>query len=323
MLGVFSKGDTRKGEECGNLVLMVIVILVLLGLCFGSFINALVWRIRQQSKLKAQSPKLKAQKTSLIAGDFKLGTRDLQDLSILRGRSMCVHCHHILAWYDLLPVLSWLSLNGKCRYCHKPIYAQYPIVELITAGLFLLSYSLWPEPLIGFQLWAFSFWLVALIGLIALAVYDLKWFLLPNKIVYPMIYFALATVLIRSILFTPHLNPFNLSIVEGLLSALYSLLIGGGLFYLIFQISNGKWIGGGDVKLGALLGLILADPGLTLLMIFLASLLGTVVTLPLLALKRVKKDSHIPFGPFLIAGTILARLFGAALIAWYRHLLIY
>jgi len=189
------------------------------------------------------------------------------------------------------------------------------MVELLTATLFIASYIWWPKPLIGFQLFAFGFWLVFLIGLTALAVYDLKWYLLPNKMIYPLIYFALATVLIRAIVFTPHLNT--------LLYTIYSVLIGGGIFYIIFQISGGKWIGGGDVKLGALLGLILADPGLTLLMIFLASLIGTIVSLPLLAIKKVKKDTHIPFGPFLIAGTIIARLFGAALIAWYRHLLIY
>jgi len=212
-------------------------------------------------------------------------------------------------------------LRGKCRYCHKPISAQYPIVELITAGLFVTSYIWWPtatelhsSALCSWPFALFGFWLIALIGLIALALYDLKWFLLPNRIVYPVLFFVLATVLFRSIVLTPHLS--------SLLSVLYSLLIGGGLFYLIFQISNGKWIGGGDVKLGALLGLILADPWLSLMMIFLASLIGTGVSLPLLALKKVKKDSHIPFGPFLIAGTILARLFGAALIAWYRRLLI-
>ena|SRR3989344_3496169 len=309
---------------------MIIVTLILLGLCFGSFVNALVFRLHEQSKLKAKSSKLKAKKTSLMAGDFKLGARDLQDLSILKGRSMCVNCHHVLAWYDLLPVLSWLSLRGKCRYCHKPISIQYPLVELATAGFFIASYIWWPtatelhsSALCSWPFALFGFWLIALTGLIALAIYDLKWFLLPNKVIYPMLFFVLATVFIKAIVLNPHLSPFNLSIVEGLLSTLYSVLIGGGLFYLIFQISNGKWIGGGDVKLGALLGLILADPGLTLLMIFLASLIGTGVSLPLLALKRVKKDSHIPFGPFLIAGTILARLFGAALIAWYRHLLIY
>lgn len=279
---------------------MVIATLLVLGLCFGSFIGALVWRIRQQGREQRAKDRVK-----------KLSTNDL---SILKGRSMCELCHHTLAWYDLLPVISWLSLRGKCRYCHKPISIQCPLLELATAGLFVASYCLWPEPLIGFQLWAFSFWIVALIGLIALAVYDLKWFILPNRIIYPMLFFVLTTVFIKAIVLTPHLSP--------LLLALYSLLVGGGLFYLIFQISGGKWIGGGDVKLGALLGLILADPGPTLLMIFLASFIGTGVSLPLLALKKVKKDSHIPFGPFLIAGTILARLFGTALIAWYKRKLL-
>ena len=87
---------------------------------------------------------------------------------------------------------------------------------------------------------------------------------------------------------------------------------------MLYQISNGKWIGGGDVKLGMLLGIVLADPQLALFMIFVASLLGSLVTLPLIAVHKLTKTTHIPFGPFLIAGAIVARLFGVAIIAWYR-----
>ncbi len=97
-----------------------------------------------------------------------------------------------------------------------------------------------------------------------------------------------------------------------------SFVIGSGLFYILFQVSSGRWIGGGDVKLGMLLGLILANGELMLITIFSASLLGTFVTLPLLASGRVKRTSKVPFGPLLIAGAIFARLFGASVIHWYK-----
>src|SRR5690606_15326595 len=104
---------------------MVIIVLALLGLIFGSFVNALVYRLHEQS---AQGKK---QRTK--------GKVKNKQLSISKGRSICVHCKHELAWYDLIPVLSWLLLRGKCRYCHKPISRQYPVVELVTAAIFALS----------------------------------------------------------------------------------------------------------------------------------------------------------------------------------------
>src|SRR3954465_436221 len=110
------------------MMLMIIAVLVVLGLCLGSFVNALVWRLHEQEE--GGSKKAAAKK-----------------LSIIKGRSMCPHCKHALKPIDLIPVISWLSLRGKCRYCSKPISIQYPIVELSTALLFVVSYIWWPEPL--------------------------------------------------------------------------------------------------------------------------------------------------------------------------------
>src|SRR5690606_6942893 len=101
---------------------MIIAVLALLGLCLGSFVNALVFRVHAQSKLKSGSKK-------------KIGKRDV-DLSVSRGRSVCIHCGHELAAKDLIPLLSWLLLRGKCRYCHRPISWQYPLVELTASLLF-------------------------------------------------------------------------------------------------------------------------------------------------------------------------------------------
>ena len=96
-------------------------------------------------------------------------------------------------------------------------------------------------------------------------------------------------------------------------------MVGGGLFYVLFQVSKGKWIGGGDVKLGWVLGLFLATPGRSFLMIFLAATLGSLVSLPLLAGKRLHKNSVLPFGPFLIIAAIIVQLFGHSILHWYQR----
>jgi len=271
---------------------MIIIVLLVLGLCLGSFVNALVWRLREQSKSKAKVSK---------------------ELSILHGRSMCVHCKHELKPVDLIPVVSWLWLGGLCRYCHKPISWQYPTVELLTALLFMLSYIFWPFILNDRGEILLVFWLALLVGLIALAVYDLRWYLLPDKIVYPLIWLGLLQGAVL-LIFGPT--------GKELVALISAVAIGGGIFYVIFQLSQGKWIGGGDVKLGFLLGLILADGGLAVLTIFLASVLGSFVAIPLLATGKVKRTTRIPFGPFLIVAAIIARLFGASIIHWYKRKLL-
>lgn len=268
---------------------MTTFILIVLGLCAGSFINALVWRLREQEKTKKLNPRL----------------------SILSGRSMCPNCQHALGFWDLIPVVSWLGLKGKCRYCHKPISWQYPLVELVTAGLFVASYLYWPMVFDTRGILFFGNWLIMLTGLVALAVYDLKWMLLPDRIIKPLI--ALATILILTDVFA----------FEGGLDAIRRAILGlafcGGIFYLLYQLSGGRWIGGGDVKLGFLLGLIVGGPLEALLIIFIASFLGTILALPIMAMGKQNLKMHLPFGPFLIAATIVVYLFGADLISWYKY----
>lgn len=275
------------------------VVLFTVGLCLGSFVNALVWRLRQQELLTSKRRKT-AKKTLKPS-----------DLSITKGRSMCVHCHHTLAWYDLLPVASWLSLGGKCRYCKKVISWQYPIVELVTAGLFMLSYVYFPYELDtlvrGLLL---SLWLIILTGFVALAAYDLKWMLLPNRIVFPLQ--ALAALYVLVLIAVSQ----DMSLFWG---AALAVLCSAGLFYMLFQISKGKWIGGGDVKLAVVLGLVLASPIQALLMLFIASCLGSLVGVPLLVWGKHGRDTKVPFGPFLIAATIIVYLFGTDVITWYSQ----
>lgn len=275
---------------------MVIAGLFIFGACLGSFVNALVWRVHEQEK--------ESHKDKPDRGYLKL-------LSVTKGRSLCPNCKHELAKKDLIPVLSWLSLKGRCRYCHKPISKQYPIVELSTALLYVASYIWWPYAIVGLQIAAFATWLLLATGLMALLVYDLKWMLLPDRIIYPL---SLIAIIFAVFNFTDAINP-----ARSILSCILSIIIGGGIFYVIYQVSNGKWIGGGDVKLGWLLGLVVGSPTKSVLMIFLASVIGSLVSIPLLLTNRMKRTSMIPFGPFLIIGAIITVLFGSNILDWYTQ----
>ena len=257
----------------------IVTILGVLGLCFGSFVNALVWRLHNH--------------------------RDM-----LRERSECTHCHHILAWYDLIPLLSWLSLAGKCRYCHKPI-DDSPLVEFATAGLFTVSYLYWPlSPGTSYGNVLLGIWLICLVGLVAIAVYDIRWMLLPDKIVFPLIVLAFTFAVVRwSSL--EHLLPLDV-----LKQMIFGVLSVAGVYLGLYAVSRGAWVGFGDVKLGIFMGLMLGWE-LGLLAVFLANLIGCVVIIPGLISKKLTPQSKIPFGPFLIAGHIVAILFGGQAIQGY------
>lgn len=278
---------------CATIVLMIVAFLLIVGLCLGSFVNALVWRLHEQE-----------------AGKEKHSKEYAGRLSIRKGRSMCPHCKHELSAKDLVPIVSWLSLRGKCRYCGKRISAQYPLVEAATALLFVGSYAWWPRPFDASEVVVFGLWLILLTGLMALLVYDLRWYLLPNRIVFPI--GAIAALRAAVIIATAD-SPF-----KAFVNVVLAVLISGGIFYVLFQFSRGKWIGGGDVKLGAVLGLIVAGAGEGFLLLFVASLLGSLVSVPLLATKRLSRSSVIPFGPFLIVAAVIVVLFGSEVLNWYR-----
>jgi prepilin signal peptidase PulO-like enzyme (type II secretory pathway) len=275
---------------------MITLWLILIGLCFGSFVNALVWRVHEQEMEQTKKNPSKTQ---------------LQKLSITRGRSICPNCGHELASKDLIPLFSWLSLRGKCRYCRKPISVQYPLVEVTTAALFVASFSWWSTSITGTEIVAFAAWLAFLTGLMALLVYDLKWFLLPNRIMYPLVWLAGLYALIQIYNASNHLG--------ALLNTILAVVVGGGIFYGLFQVSKGKWIGGGDVKLGWLLGLVAGTPGKAFLFIFLAAAIGSLISLPLLVSNRLKRTSVIPFGPLLIIGAVITVFFGSDILHWYRQ----
>jgi prepilin signal peptidase PulO-like enzyme (type II secretory pathway) len=273
---------------------MVIVALILLGLCFGSFVNALVWRIHEQDKSNKN--------------------RKDPKLSITKGRSMCSHCKHPLALKDLIPVFSWISLKGKCRYCKKAI-ADTPAPEIITALLFVVSYLFWPSSFNTQGMVMFGFWLLFLVGFVALALYDLKWMILPDRIIFPYVALGLIQAFLLIVVFGGG--------VSVLVATIEAVLVASGIFYILFQVSKGRWIGGGDVKLGLVLGLVLADPIKSFVMIFVASVIGSILGIPMLIHGKDKLKTRIPFGPLLIVATIIVYLFGASMISYYKRRFLY
>ena len=273
--------------------MLVIIALIVLGLCFGSFINALVWRLQSQEQ----------------------GAKKSKELSILKGRSMCPNCRHQLRGKDLVPVLSWLSLGGHCRYCQKPISIQYPLVELISALIFALSYQFWPggHSAHGNELLLIT-WLICSVGLLALAVYDWRYLILPSRIIYPTLIVAIAGRL-GYILFYATNRPHSLE------SWALGLLVASGIFWVIFNVSRGKWIGYGDVRLGLITGTLLASPAKAFLMIFLASLAGSLYASPAYIKNPKMTNTKLPYGPFLIGATFVATLWGNSFIDSYKNLL--
>ena len=280
--------------------MLIAFILFVLGLSWGSFVNALVWRLHEQTKSKKLNVK---SKTPGI------------NLSIVNGRSMCPDCRHLLAWYDLVPLFSWIALKGKCRYCKKPISPQYPTIELIAGIVFAGSYLLWPSVVhLNGQWLLLSTWLAASVGLLALAVYDLRWMILPNRIIYPTLAVAVAGRV-------GYIAAFENQPLHAVLLWAGSIVISSGVFLALFEFSKGKWIGYGDVRLGLITGSLLADPAKSLAMIFIASLIGTLVIIPSLRAGKRTLASKLPFGPFLIAATGIMVVFGDRLLDWYKNLI--
>jgi prepilin signal peptidase PulO-like enzyme (type II secretory pathway) len=283
-------------------MMIIYLALIIIGLCFGSFINALVWRLHKQDELVDK--KHKKTNSKLQASNY----------SILNGRSMCPDCKHQLKAIDLIPVASWIMLKGKCRYCKKPISWQYPVIELLTAFLFVFSWVFWPAVLTAnWQYFAFITWLIILIGLISMAIYDTRWMILPDKILYFLTLIMIGSYLIQFSFDKPAHDATDI---------FFAAVIGCGFFGLIYLVSRGKWIGFGDVKLGFLLGLIVATPVNIFITLFLSSILGMFWIMPLLAIKKLKPTSHIPFGPFLISAAVIVVLFGQNIVDLYRSLLL-
>jgi len=222
--------------------------------------------------------------------------------SVFKKPSHCPFCKKKLKWYELIPIISFVLQKGRCSKCKEKISWQYPLVELATGFSFILILN-FQFPISNLQSFISTvFLLVITCFLIILFVYDLKYYLVPNKIIYPAIIISFFYRL-------------WLPIPNYLLAA----VIGGAFFLIIFLISRGKWMGMGDIKIGVLMGLLL---GLFQIFtaLFLAFLIGGAVSVILLALKKKALKSEIPLGPFLTGATFITLLWGDILLNWYLNL---
>jgi len=269
----------------------------LLGLIVGSFLNCIIYRLKDNKNLASREP-----------------CPPSESKSFLKGRSFCPKCKHSLSWYELIPIFSFIIQGGKCRHCGKKISLQYPLVELATGVLFVFIFLNLGE-ILKSELTDFYFlnliyyWTISAL-LIVIFVFDLKHYIIPDKIVYPAIIIAF----LFSLFFGLSQENFNI-LLEGFLSGFFSALF----FMVLFLFSKGKWLGLGDVKLIFFMGLFLGFPSV-LVALFSAHLFGAIIGLVLVFLRKKGLKSEIPFGPFLIAGTYVALFYGENLINWYLSL---
>jgi len=250
------------------------IFLFLFGLTLGSFINAFNYRLKTGQ-------------------------------NVWRGRSACPSCRHVLIWRDLIPVLSFLSLKGRCRYCHQPIGWHYPLTEISAAILLVLIWFFTMN-----NTWAIFYSIVFLI-LLAVACFDLKYLLIPDKL--------LLACLVISLVFLSWQDIINNSSL--LLSGLGAGLSASLFLGLIYLFSKGKAMGLGDVKLVFIIGLIVGWPNV-LPSVFLSFLIGAIIGIALVLLKKKGMKEAVPFGPFLFLGGLISAVWGTQLINWYLSFLI-
>lgn len=229
-----------------------------------------------------------------------------RDESIAWPGSHCTSCGHGLKWYDNIPLFSYLLLRGKCRYCGDKISSQYPLVEATNAIIYLFLYIL-------FQGINLDFIFLALISsaLVAITFIDLREQIIPDSLV--------IAVLVLSVLHKTLLH-FYEGIPFPLTDSLLGLIIAGGLFLLIVFFSRGG-MGGGDVTLIGALGFVLGLKGI-LTVIFLSFVLGSVISIFLLAARIKSRKDPIPFGPFIVISFYITLFFGDNILNWYTGLFI-
>lgn len=239
---------------------------LLVGLGVGSFINVVVSRVPKKE-------------------------------DIFFGRSRCPYCRTKLYWYELIPILSFLWLKGRCRTCGQKISWQYPIIEAITGGGFFLGTFLL------YGNFALLVWFLALFSfLILIAAYDARYLVIPDwAVVSLLVWAALGKLWFER-------DTIVMSALAGGVLALF--------FLLLFIISRGRWLGGGDVKLAAGLGFWVGWPEI-LVLFGVAYIAGGLVAALLLVLGRAQPKQKIAFGPLLILGALTAFLWGNEIIQWY------
>lgn len=286
------------------MTIFIVIALAVFGAMCGSFAGAQTWRLRARQLAfdKAAGEKVNAGELKRLAPLSKTNWRSDRSIDLDTGQP--------LRWFELLPIASWLVQGGKSRHSGKPIGYFELVIEIGLALFFVLSYLLWPYELNGaFEVARLVIWLLAGVLLAIQFATDYKWKILWSGLSFMLIGlgagFAALTVLL------------SVDSAAAIWSAVWSLLILGGLYFVLYAVSRERWVGLGDVFLGAGLGLLLADWVLALVALFLANLIGSVVVLVGFATKKIARKQQIPFGPFLILGAVLAQLVGASISQWY------
>lgn len=235
------------------------LIVFIFGLIVGSFLNVLIYRLPR-------------------------------GLSFAKSRSFCPKCKAKISWYDNIPLLSFVLIRGRCRFCKKPISVRYPAVELLTGVLFFLSYLS--------HLSFLSYLLFS--GLIVIFFTDLKHKIIPDEIVFPLIIlFSLRQIVLL----------FSLSPVTYHLSPILSALGSFGFFLFLYLITKGKGMGFGDVKLAFLMGLVLGFPNV-IFALYIAFLTGALTGVILILVGKARLKGVIAFGPFLVTGFVITLFYG-------------
>lgn len=222
-----------------------------------------------------------------------------------RSRSMCIDCRQQLTWKENIPLISWLILKGRCAHCKKEISLVYPLVELgmaITLTLVARHYF----PISNFSEVSLVRDIIFTGFLVVIFVQDLRYQVILSNVVWIGTIFGLVI---------------NISFLHYDFNSLaLGALIGGGFFLAQYLISKGRWIGGGDVRMGVMMGVWLGWQN-TIVAIFLAYIIGAIFAVYLLATKKAKGDTAVPFGTFLAVTTMISLYWGQALIHWYIGLL--
>lgn len=245
------------------------ILIFALGIIIGSFLNVCIYRIPREE-------------------------------SIAFPPSHCTHCSHPLDWYDLIPIVSYFSLRGKCRYCGEGISPQYPIIELLNGILYLFVFHYF-----GLSL-EFAFYGFMASILVVICLIDLHEQIIPDELV---LLILIATVLYKAAAY--FLYGTSIVFRDGIFG-----FLSGGLFFLIIAVASNGAMGGGDIKLIAVLGLILGLKK-TLLNILLAFIIGAVVSLYLLLSGKKGRKDAIPFGPFINIAFIITLFYGDMIIRRY------
>lgn len=229
----------------------------------------------------------------LVMGSFGNVVADrLPTATSLGGRSHCEGCNKTLRLWELIPVFSWLALRGRCARCGVRIPARFTVVEFLMGMLFVLAAYASSFLLIPSLLLAIAFWAMLLITVI-----DLRTQLIPDILTIILGVSALGYQLV----------------IGG--NPLIATLIGPAFFGAQWLLSRGRWVGSGDVFLSGALGLLLGTWPLALIGLFLAYITGALIALIGLLTRTVTRSSHIPFGPFLILGTLVSFFWGNEILA--------